>query len=73
MKINIKTTKTINVNDKYTFVIFDDTTKKQVEILIHGTMLRFLLWEGAAYDAAGDYTQAQVNTAVAEWLAQNAA
>lgn len=51
-------------------IINDDTQRKIVSVNL-GPKLRarpLVLWTGAAYDAAGDYTQAQVEARVTELL-----
>ena len=50
-------------------VIIDDNRRKTVMVHLRPTRARpLVLWQGAAYDEAGDYTQAQVETRVLELL-----
>lgn len=54
-------------------VILDDTKRKVVSVNL-GLKLRarpLILWKDAAYDTAGDYTQAQVEAKVLELLGED--
>ena len=44
--------------------IIDNAKRKRCEARVHPCPLPLVLWEKAAYDAAGDYTQAQVEARV---------
>ncbi len=59
---------TVTIPDNSTFSFMDSPAQKRVMVHIDGTQVAFPLWQGAAYDAAGDYTQAQLNAAVAAYL-----
>lgn len=58
----------VTIPDNPTFTFMDSPKLKRVTVHIDGTQIAFPLWEGAAYDAAGDYTQDQINAAVAAYL-----
>ena len=48
--------------------IIDNAMRKRCEARIRPCPYPLVLWTGAAYDAAGDYTQAQVEARVLELL-----
>jgi hypothetical protein len=48
--------------------IMDSSRRKSCIARIHPCPFPLTLWSGAAYDAAGDYTQAQVEARVLELL-----
>ena len=48
--------------------IMDSSTRKSCIARVHPCPFPLTLWSGAAYDAAGDYTQAQVEARVLELL-----
>ena len=48
--------------------ILDNATRKFCAAQIHLIPQPLVLWQGDAYDAAGDYTQAQVEARVLEVL-----
>jgi hypothetical protein len=48
--------------------VIDNATRKTCTAQIRPCAQHIVLWEGAAYDAAGDYTQAQVEARVLELL-----
>jgi hypothetical protein len=48
--------------------VIDNATRKTCTAQIRPCAQHIVLWEGAAYDAAGDYTQAQVDARVLEVL-----
>ena len=48
--------------------IIDNAKRKRCEARVHPCPFPLVLWEKAAYDAAGDYTQAQVESRVLEVL-----
>ena len=56
------------IPDNPTFSFMDSPKQKRVTVHIDGTPVSFVLWQGAAYDAEGDYTQAQINAAVTTYL-----
>jgi len=48
--------------------IIDNAKRKSVAAQVRPCPFPVVLWEGAAYDAAGDYTQAQVEARVTALL-----
>jgi len=58
----------VTIPDNPTFTFMDSPKLKRVTVHIDGTQVAFILWQGAAYDAEGDYTQAQINEAVTAYL-----
>ena len=48
--------------------VIDNSARKSCVARIHPCPLPLVLWHGEAYDAAGDYTQAQVEARVLELL-----
>ena len=52
--------------------IIDNAKRKSVVARIHPCPFPLVLWTGAAYDTAGDYTQAQVEARVLELLGSDA-
>jgi hypothetical protein len=48
--------------------LIDSTALRSVRVQMRPFMKLLTLWEGDAYDAAGDYTQAQVEARVSELL-----
>lgn len=48
--------------------IIDNSKRKRCEARVRPCPYPLVLWEKAAYDAAGDYTQAQVEARVLELL-----
>jgi len=46
------------------FVLRDNAQKKLVQVQFTGIPAMVTVWSGAAYDTAGDYTEAQLETAV---------
>ena len=48
--------------------VIDNATRKTCTAQIRPCSQHIVLWEGAAYDAAGDYTQAQAEARVLEVL-----
>jgi hypothetical protein len=48
--------------------IIDNSTRKSVVAQIRPCSQHIVLWEGEAYDVAGDYTQAQVEAKILELL-----
>jgi hypothetical protein len=65
--------RTLTIPSNYSFTFTDDSAKKSVQVLVNcgpgKPAFSFVLWSGLAYAEAGDYTQAQLNTAVAAYLA----
>lgn len=64
----------ITINPNYTFTFTDNSVKKTVTVNVNTGVpgqpaFSFVLWNGLAYAEAGDYTQVQLNTAVAAYLA----
>jgi hypothetical protein len=51
--------------------IIDNAKRQRCEARIRPCPHPIVLWEKAAYDAAGDYTQAQVEARVTELLGKN--
>lgn len=54
--------------DELDITIMDNSIRKNVVVHIRPCPKPLTLWEGDAYDAIGDYTQAQVETRVMELL-----
>jgi hypothetical protein len=48
--------------------IVDSKPLRRVQVMLRPLMKPLILWQGDAYDAAGDYTQAQVEARVLELL-----
>lgn len=57
--------------DKLNFVILDDPYKKVCSVRIKPFPTPLVLWTGEAYDTAGDYTQAALETRLLEVLGNN--
>lgn len=55
------------------FTIIDNAKRKTCVAQIRPCPRPLVLWEKAAYDVAGDYTQAQVETRILELLGENPA
>lgn len=55
-------------SDTFDMVIIDFSTKKTALAQLHPGTRALVLWTGAAYDAAGDYTQAQAESRLLELL-----
>ena len=53
--------------------LLDVSSDKKVFAILPPLTRRVTLWEGAAYDAAGDYTQAQAEARLVEVLGANPA
>lgn len=53
---------------KLDILLVDDSTRKTAIAFIRPLPKPLVLWEHEAYDAAGDYTQAQVEARIAELL-----
>lgn len=60
------------IPDVYDPIVTDDKGRKTVYITINcgagQQPFQFLLWSGTAYDAAGQYTDGDIATAVADYL-----
>lgn len=56
------------VVDSLPVTIIDSQRLRRVHVQLRPFMKPLTLWEGDAYDAAGDYTQAQVEARVLEVL-----
>ena len=54
--------------DTSKYVLSDDPTNKRVTVTFEGLYVPIVIWEGEAYTAAGDYTQAQVDARITEVL-----
>lgn len=67
---SFKTLKPISL-DKLNFIILDDVNKKTCCVRIKPFPIPLVLWSGESYDAAGDYTQAQLESRLLEVLGQN--
>lgn len=63
----VKTFNPITLNE-LDITIIDNAKRKSVMAQIRPVPRPLVLWEKAAYDAAGDYTQAQVEARVTELL-----
>ena len=55
------------------FTIIDNESEKTAKALISPFKKHFVLWEGDAYVAAGDYTQAQAESRIMEILGEDPA
>ena len=55
------------------YILVDDEQKKTVVVRFKGIPNSLTLWAGADYDAAGDYTQAQVDARITSLLGSNPA
>jgi len=62
--------KTVTLNDLKITVI-DKEHHKTADVRFNRTSTHLNLWEGAAYEAVGDYTQQQVEARVLELLGEN--
>jgi len=70
--IIIKTTETrYTIPDIYTCIATDDPSAKTVTVRIKEVPYYqpFVLWSGDSYDAAGNWTNADIAAAVASYLA----
>lgn len=63
----VKTFNSITLNE-LDVTIIDNAKRKSVVAQIRPVPRPLVLWQGEAYDAAGDYTQAQVEARVTELL-----
>jgi len=54
--------------DTFNLIITDDSRSRRVVAQLLPVSKPFTLWHGAAYDAAGDYTQAQAEARLLEVL-----
>jgi hypothetical protein len=52
-------------------VLIDDSAHKLVLARLHPALRPLLLWRGQAYDAAGDWTQAQAEAEIALQLGED--
>lgn len=66
------TVKTVTV-DTTRYILTEDKGAKRVSIKFIGLPGTLVLWVGEAYDAAGDYTQAQIDARIAELLGSDPA
>lgn len=62
--------KTLTLND-LSVTLLDNATQRSVRAKIHPFPRSLTLWSGEAYDAAGDYTQAQAEARILELLGPN--
>ena len=69
---SLKNLPTITLNSLY-FIILDDVNKKTCAVRIKPFPVPLVLWSGEAYDLAGDYTQAALETRLLEVLGDNPA
>lgn len=69
---SFKTLKPISL-DKLNFIILDDINKKTCCVRIKPFPVPLVLWSGEDYDAAGDYTQAELESRLLEVLGDNPA
>jgi hypothetical protein len=69
---SLKTLPPITLNE-LKLLILDDVNKKTCSVRITPFPKPLLLWSGAEYDAAGDYTQAQLEARVLEVLGSDPA
>lgn len=53
--------------------IIDSSAMKRVQVQMRPFMRTLTLWEGESYTAAGDYTQAQVESRILELLGNDPA
>ena len=53
------------------YILLDDQQKKIVQVRFKGIPNPLIIWQGAAYDSAGDYTQAQVDSTIMGLLGSN--
>jgi hypothetical protein len=63
----VKTFNPITLNE-LDVTIIDNAKRKRVMVQVRPCPRPLVLWEGAAYDLAGDYTQAMVEARVLELL-----
>jgi len=63
----------IVTRDTFNLVITDDSKSRRVVAQLLPVSTPFTLWHGAAYDLAGDYTQAQAEARLLEVLGPDAA
>lgn len=59
------------VLNKLDIVIMDRPQRKVVQLKIHPFPYLLTLWSGSDYDAIGDYTQAQIEEKVREYIGNN--
>jgi hypothetical protein len=52
-------------------VFIDDPLRKLVLARLHPALRPLMLWRGDAYDAVGDWTQAQAEAKILELLGEN--
>lgn len=57
----------------WNLILTDDSRSKRVVAQLLPVSTPFILWQGAAYDAIGDYTQAQAETRLREILGEDPA
>jgi len=77
IKLSLPASKTITVQPAQTSTITEVTIGRIVDIPSERVVRAFvrevnaplILWSGDAYDAAGDYTQAQINARILELIA----
>jgi hypothetical protein len=75
--MNLPSPVTVTLNGhEHTFAtlpvtLIDSTALRSVRVQMRPFMKLLTLWQGESYDAAGDYTQAQVEARVLEVLGSN--
>lgn len=71
-QVNSGTMKGVDLKTKTIIVdkILDDSSHKKVTLVTRKN-IKYVLWKDAAYDAIGDWTNAQAETRLREMVAQN--
>jgi hypothetical protein len=59
------------VLERLDLVFIDDLARKIVLVRLHPASRPLLVWRGDAYDAVGDWTQAQAEAKILELLGEN--
>ena len=67
LTIRLRNGQTIT-RDTFNLIITDDSRSRRAVAQLLPVSKPFTLWHGAAYDAAGDYTQAQAEARLLEVL-----
>jgi hypothetical protein len=75
MELVTPVTLTVNgaelVLERLDLVFIDDSARKLVLARLHPALRPLMLWRGDAYDAVGDWTQAQAEAKILELLGEN--
>lgn len=58
----------IEIPEDYTYFFIDDPGAQTVSFTIKEIGYTFVLWSGADYISAGDYTNEQLNQAISEYI-----